>query len=161
MIQLPSYLSRNARRLRREATDAERLLWRHLRGRGLEGLKFRRQQPIGQYIVDFCCLDSHLVVEVDGGQHVAAIEEDRLRTLFRQRRGFAVVRIWNDEVLLNLTGVLEEIHRQAERASGRPDPDPLPRGEGATGGGGLVKDGAGEYPRLLRKETFLGGAAVG
>ena len=59
-----------ARDLRQSSTDAERLLWKHLRAKGLEGLKFRRQEPIGNYIVDFVCFNRGLVVEVDGGQHV-------------------------------------------------------------------------------------------
>ena len=96
-----------ARRLRRDATDAERALWRVLRGRAIAGLKFRRQHPIGRYIVDFVCLERRLIVELDGGQHTA--EVDGPRTAYLEAAGYRVVRFWNPDVLRNPEGVVEVI----------------------------------------------------
>jgi very-short-patch-repair endonuclease len=83
-----------ARHLRRSATDAERALWAKLRNRQLEGLKFRRQDPLGPYTVDFVCFERKLVIEVDGGQHAAAAEQDELRTRRLRERGYMVLRFW-------------------------------------------------------------------
>jgi very-short-patch-repair endonuclease len=100
-----------ARGLRRRQTDTERLLWSKLRSRRLCGWKFRRQMPIGRYIVDFCCPDAWLIIELDGGQHTfdAAIERDVTRTRESQQCGYLVLRFWNGEVLENLDGVCETI----------------------------------------------------
>lgn len=114
-----------ARRLRREQTDAERTLWRALRSRQFSGLKFRRQHPIGPYIVDLCCLTLKLAIEVDGGQHAEHVEADERRLHDLAQAGYRVLRFWNHEVLMNLEGVLERI---AEAA--RPSPQPSPRGRG-------------------------------
>src|SRR5690349_11021332 len=86
-----------ARALRRGMTDAEALLWRHLRDRRLNGYKFRRQEPRGPYIADFVCLEVGLIVEVDGGQHTE--ESDAPRTQRLERNGYRVLRFWNDQVL--------------------------------------------------------------
>ena len=102
-----SLLSR-ARELRREQTKAELELWMRLRGRQL-GAKFRRQYRIGPYIADLCCVERRLVVELDGGQHSEQIEADRKRSAFMTSRGFRVVRFWNDQVLREMEGVLEQI----------------------------------------------------
>ncbi len=88
-----------ARAMRKNPTEAEKKLWMVLRGKNLEGYKFRRQHPIGPYIVDFCCLKKKLVIEVDGGQHLDQQDKDLERTLFLKSRGFHVLRFWNDEVL--------------------------------------------------------------
>ncbi|WP_147653599.1 DUF559 domain-containing protein [Vulcaniibacterium gelatinicum] len=93
-----------ARGLRRAMTDAERSLWRHLRQRQVLGHKFRRQHPIGPCIADFVCLEATLVVEVDGGQHMGS-DGDRRRDAHLRKRGFRVLRFWNDEVLGNADGV--------------------------------------------------------
>ena len=103
--------NRNARALRREMTDAERALWRHLRQCQIGGLKFRRQHPVGRYILDFVCLDTGLVIEVDGGQHAERSFEDEQRTLWLEQRGYRVLRFWNNEVLANTAGVMEVIRR--------------------------------------------------
>ena len=96
-----------ARELRQNMTDAERALWRELR-QGALGAKFRRQAPVGKYIVDFACLEARLIVEVDGGQHAESRgDEERDRWLASQ--GFRVLRFWNNDVLGNLRGVLEVI----------------------------------------------------
>ncbi|BBL58979.1 endonuclease domain-containing protein [Methylomonas koyamae] len=102
-------LTSNARSLRKTQTDAEHLLWRHLRNRQLCGQKFRRQFPIDSFIVDFVCLEVKLIVELDGGQHAKQIEYDEKRTEQLQKRGFKVTRFWNNDVFQNTSGVLEAI----------------------------------------------------
>jgi very-short-patch-repair endonuclease len=99
-------LSRN---LRKRQTDAENLLWRNLRGKQVEGLRFRRQQPIGRYIVDFVCLERRLILEIDGGQHAIEIEKDEERSNWLIAEGYSILRFWNNDVLTNLEGVLETI----------------------------------------------------
>ena len=116
-----------ARRLRREQTDAERALWFRLRDRRLNGLKFRRQAPIGSYIVDFCCEASRLVVELDGGQHATRSQQDEKRAADLTSRGYVVLRFWNDDVLRNIDGVLGEIVATLKPVP--PHPNPLPDGE--------------------------------
>ncbi len=99
----------SARGLRRNPTEAERALWRHLRLRQMDGKKFRRQQPIGRYIVDFVCLDKKVIIELDGGQHAERVSSDAERTALLQAQGFRVLRFWNHEVLGNIEGVTEAI----------------------------------------------------
>jgi very-short-patch-repair endonuclease len=111
-----------ARHLRKNMTDAERLLWRHLRAHRLGGQKFRRQHPIGPYIVDFAHSGARLVIEADGGQHNGSAG-DAVRDAWLQSRDFTVLRFWNDEILLNIEGVLEAI--LGELAKGPPLPRPL------------------------------------
>ena len=116
-----------ARNLRRRAIDSEQALWRRLRDRGLRDQKFRRQRPIGRYVVDFVCLNHRLVVEIDGGQHGQQANDDQRRTKFMEAKGFRVLRFWNHEVLTNIEGVLQTL----ENALSSPHPDPLPlAGEG-------------------------------
>ncbi len=98
-----------ARRLRRNQTDAERFLWSKFRARQLNGARFRRQFPLAPYIADFCCEEARLIIEIDGGQHDAGREQDRVRTEFFERRGYRVIRFWNTDVLRNVDGVLEEV----------------------------------------------------
>ena len=93
-----------ARSLRNSGTDAERLLWQHLRRRQLGGYRFRRQQPIGPYIVDFLCFEQKLVIELDGGHHAENRYDDE-RTGWLVSRGFRVLRFWNSDVLGNAEGV--------------------------------------------------------
>lgn len=126
----PMNLRTFSRVLRSNATDAERRLWFHLRARRTGGLKFRRQQPIGKYIVDFVCFEHRLIVEVDGGQHNGSAD-DRLRDAFLASRGFKVLRFWNDEVLQQTLHVLERICKVAAMRGPSP-PAPLPQaGEGS------------------------------
>jgi very-short-patch-repair endonuclease len=96
-----------ARNLRRRQTDAERKLWAILRSRQFENSKFRRQEPIGKYIVDFVSMDRELIIELDGGQHnqQPVQEKDEARTRWLESRGFRVIRFWNNDVLLNIEGV--------------------------------------------------------
>jgi very-short-patch-repair endonuclease len=100
-----------ARNWRRKQTDAERKLWSVLRGRQFENSKFRRQEPIGKYIVDFVSLERELIIEIDGGQHnlQQEIEKDEIRTRWLEKKGFQVIRFWNTDVLLNLEGVATRI----------------------------------------------------
>ena len=97
------------RQLRRGATDAENLLWQHLRGRRLEGHKFRRQVWIGPYIADFLCNNARLVIELDGSQHADQASYDAARSDYLEKRGFTVLRFWNNEVLGDLDAVLTAI----------------------------------------------------
>lgn len=104
-----NYITPLAKQLRKQATDAENLLWKHLRRRQIEGFKFRRQQPIGNYIVDFVCLATKIVIEIDGGQHAVYEESDKTREAWLRANGFRVLRFWNSELFENLEGVLETI----------------------------------------------------
>jgi len=119
-----------ARRLRRDQTDAERVLWFRLRDRRLAGWKFRRQAPIDRYVVDFVCADARVIVELDGGQHAERTEQDRARTAVLEAMGYLVLRFWDNDVLGNTDGVVETIlntlHQQALEP---PQPNPLPSGE--------------------------------
>lgn len=94
-----------ARELRRNSTEAERRLWSRLRKRQLDGVRFRRQVPIGPYVVDFACLAERLVVEIDGGQHALDADRDAARTAWLETRGYRILRFWNNEMLENLEGV--------------------------------------------------------
>jgi very-short-patch-repair endonuclease len=116
-----------ARELRHEATDAEALLWSHIRGRRLNRCKFRRQHPIGPYITDFTCIEAGLVVELDGGQHADQPQRDRARTRYLEQRGYRVLRFWNHDVLEHTDAVLEAI---LECLCPSPPPSPLERDEG-------------------------------
>jgi very-short-patch-repair endonuclease len=98
-----------AQRLRREQTDAERRLWHRVRQRRLGGFRFRRQFVIGGFIVDFCCRERALVVELDGGHHLERLQADGTRTELLRARGYMVLRFWDSDVLLNTEGVLEQI----------------------------------------------------
>ena len=84
-------------------------MWSVLRDRRLEGYKFRRQQPLGSYIVDFICLSHRLIVEIDGGQHAMQVVRDEGRTAWLEDQGFRVIRFWNNQVLEELEGVRESI----------------------------------------------------
>jgi len=97
-----------ARRLRKNSTDAEQHLWRHLRGRQMEGFKFRRQQPVGRFVVDFVNLENKVVIELDGGRH-ALHAGDKIRDEWFRSEGYKVVRFWDNQIFSNLEGVLENI----------------------------------------------------
>lgn len=98
----------NARALRRNMTEAETLLWQHLRNRRLAGHKFRRQWTIGPFVADFACIERKLVIEADGGQH-ADSQSDAHRTRYLESHGWRVLRFWNNDVLAKPEGVLTEI----------------------------------------------------
>lgn len=122
---MPSGDRYRARSLRQIATDAERRLWAHLRDRRLANFKFRRQQPIGRYIVDFVCFEAQIVVEADGSQHQAQGAYDSMRTEYLASRGYRVLRFWNNDMLARTGIVLDVIHQ----ALMTPHPNPLPQGE--------------------------------
>jgi very-short-patch-repair endonuclease len=112
-------LRANARELRKNSTDAERILWSELRDNRLNGIGFRRQVPIKNYIADFACHAAKLVVELDGGQHFSdqAEQADAARSAVIEARGFKVLRFSNHDVMTNRAGVLETIATAvAERA---------------------------------------------
>jgi very-short-patch-repair endonuclease len=100
--------NQKARQLRRALTDAERRMWSALRDRRLWRYKFRRQHPIGRYIVDFACTEHRLAIELDGSQH-ADNPSDISRTAWLERQGWRVIRFWNNDVLANTNGVIETI----------------------------------------------------
>ncbi len=116
-----------ARKLRKSMTDAEQKLWRGLRLRQMHDHKFRRQFPLGPYIVDFVCLDARLIVEVDGGQHADEKYGDVERDAWLTSQNFRVLRYWNNQVLKELDAVLEDIER-ALIATPPPHPGLPPRG---------------------------------
>jgi very-short-patch-repair endonuclease len=122
MARIPPTLF--ARHLRKQSTDTEVYLWRYLRDRRMVGVKFRRQRPIGSYIVDFVCLERKLVIEVDGGQHAVDMEYDQRRDEYLRDEGYVVLRFWDNEVFRNIEGVLERI-----KSAIRPHPNPLPERE--------------------------------
>jgi len=117
------------RELRRNATEVEKRLWSRLRNRQLDGIKFRRQTPIGRYIVDFVSESEKLIVELDGGQHAQQTEADAERTQALESMGYIVIRFWNNEVIENIDGVLMEILNTARSAK------PLSPGERGLGEG--------------------------
>lgn len=90
------------------------MLWSKLRSRQFENLKFRRQHPIGKYIVDFVSLEKKIVIEVDGGHHneQSNVENDKQRTDWLESEGFRVIRFWNNDILLNMDGVIAKIIEQ-------------------------------------------------
>ena len=116
-----SQLLKNAKSLRSSQTDAEIKLWYYLRAHRFMSLKFKRQKPIGQYIVDFVCIEQKLIIELDGGQHVAQIDYDENRTRFLDSEGYRVLRFWNNQVLQEMEGVLEAIRTEIALS-----PTPLP-----------------------------------
>jgi len=116
--------------LRSNMSDAEQALWHLLRCRQISGLKFRRQHPFGDYILDFVCLENKLVIEVDGGQHGQQAGDDENRTQKLHAAGFRVLRFWNNEVLKEIESVKEKIWMAAQELQSHPPPNlPLEGGE--------------------------------
>ena len=112
------------RGLRKNPTDAERAVWKILRSRQISGLKFRRQHPFGDYILDFVCLENQLVIEVDGGHHGHQTQQDEIRTRTLAKAGFRVLRFWNNEVLHHIETVREQIWMAARQQQTHPHPNP-------------------------------------
>ena len=104
-------LQERARELRKAMTPAERALWARLRNRQIQGLKFRRQHPLGRFVVDFCCPAERLVVEVDGEVHEDQEDEDEARTAVLESYGYRVLRFPNQAVIQDIEGVLKAIAR--------------------------------------------------
>jgi len=105
-----------ARELRQKQTDSEKALWQKLRDKQFEGIKFRRQQPVGPYIVDFISPKEKIIIEIDGGQHneKEIQKKDEERTVWLEKEGYLILRFWNNEVLFNPGGVLERIREAIE-----------------------------------------------
>ena len=121
-----SYILKNAKSLRSGQTDAETKLWVHLRAHRFFGLKFKRQKPIGTFIVDFVCLEQKLIIELDGSQHADKVDYDEQRTKYLENEGYKVLRFWNNQVLQEMESVLEAIRLEIALS-----PTPLPQaGEG-------------------------------
>ena len=95
--------------LRNNPTDVERLLWQRLKSSQVEGIKFRRQQVLEDFIVDFVSFEKKIVIELDGGQHAETIEKDKRRDDCLIMNGYKVLRFWDNEVIQNMEGVLEVI----------------------------------------------------
>jgi len=136
-----------ARALRKRLTPAERRLWYALRELKSERFHFRKQAPLGRYILDFVCFEARLVIEVDGGQHAEkkGIEDDAARDAYLTWQGFDVLRFWNSDVMKNISGVMTAIYDKlgltltvpevsdqtsAIRLDPTPTPSPSPQGGG-------------------------------
>ena len=98
-----------AKNLRKEPTPAERKLWAYLRGDKLNGVYFRRQYAIGDFVTDFCAIKEKLVIELDGGQHLEQEDYDKERTKYLESQGYKVIRFWNSEVMNDMDGVIQAI----------------------------------------------------
>jgi very-short-patch-repair endonuclease len=134
-----------ARALRRDLTKAERIVWYGLRAHRLDGASFRRQTPIGPYIVDFVSHSAKLVIEIDGGQHFEGRHgaRDKRRDAFLAAKGYRVLRVSNLDVMTNRTGMLESIAAAMGEASGPSLTLPRKRGRGRVGASGESKSGEG------------------
>ena len=119
-----------ARRLRRQLTAAETILWSELRRQTFFGLRFRRQHPIGPYIADFACIAAHLVIEIDGGTHSTPAEanHDRKRTTYLRKQGWRTIRVTNTDVYEKLSSVLDYIAVNVETVRKIPPPSRRKRG---------------------------------
>jgi very-short-patch-repair endonuclease len=150
----------NARRLRKDMTDTERFVWWRLRNRQVGGFRFRRQHPVGRFVVDFVCLEAKLVLELDGSQHAERSEEDERRTARLDAEGYRVVRFWNhqvreewDVIAVELLRLLNELVPQPAGGTIGPEatlsPSPLGR-EGRGGGSGrAITEGSPQPPAPL------------
>jgi len=125
-----STLKERARQLRRDQTDAECKLWARLCARQLRGHKFRRQFVISPFITDFCCFEQRVMVELDGGQHADKNAPDERRSAFLRSRGYTVLRFWDNEVMENIEGVLEQIAQALKDSTRKPEPSPFPSPSG-------------------------------
>jgi very-short-patch-repair endonuclease len=125
-VMMTKNVTNIARNLRKQATKAETLLWGKLKMRQVQGFKFRRQQPIGPYIVDFVTFEKKFVIELDGGQHAIERKKDEERDLWLKKEGYEVLRFCDNEVFENLDGVLEVIKNKLLS----PSPNPSHKGRG-------------------------------
>lgn len=123
---MPHKYIKFAKKLRTNQTDAELRVWQALRAGRLMNYKFRRQVPIVEFIVDFVCFEQKLIIEIDGGQHLESAQ-DAFRDARLKAMGFRVIRLWNNDVMQNLEGILMVILQQLQTSA--PHPNPLPQGE--------------------------------
>jgi len=107
------------RKLRQAATEAEKFFWSKVRNQQIDGAKFRRQVPIDRFVVDFCCLEHKLVVEIDGGQHAESSSDD-VRTADLEAAGYRVIRFWNNDVLGNIEGVIDTLRAEMSKTTPHP-----------------------------------------
>lgn len=128
-------LTKLARRLRKEQTDAEGIFWQAVRNRRFHNLKFRRQVPVGKYVVDFLCEAEKLVIELDGEGHALRVKEDSIRTQEINELGYKVLRFWNADIYSQLDDVLFQILTELGIAMDSPSP----KGEGARRAGEGIK----------------------
>jgi very-short-patch-repair endonuclease len=127
MRRIPPEMTERARQLRRDATPAERKLWKLLSS---YRPRFTRQLVVGPYIVDLACREAKLAIELDGSQHLAQQEYDGKRTAYLERMNWRVIRLWNSEVMNNPEGAAEYLLAQAAECLGGTHPQPLPSREG-------------------------------
>ena len=125
MPKLTDITIERSRKLRRGQTDAERRLWHELRLRQFAGYKFRRQLPVGRYIVDFACIEAGLCIELDGSQHATATKYDDERTEYIRSKGFDVLRFWDNDVLSQTDSVKQAIWNALQKTK-PPPPCPSP-----------------------------------
>jgi len=123
-------LLENAKTLRSNLTEAEQKLWYHLRAHRFMGRKFKRQKPLGCYVVDFICLEEKLIIELDGGQHAENLEYDQERDAWLRSQGYTVLRFWNNELMNEMESVLERIrlaleHEAVSSETLSPGPSPV------------------------------------
>jgi very-short-patch-repair endonuclease len=123
--------AKRARELRRDGSRAERICWELLRDRRLNGVKFRRQHPIGPYFADFACVSRKLVIEIDGDHHAFQVEADARRTAAMEREGWRVLRFWANETVQNPEGIWTVIEQVLSGGGRPPHPTSPPRGRGA------------------------------
>lgn len=131
LIIMPKDKIEFARFLRKKATPQEFIMWAKLRNSRYKGLKFKRQVPIGKYIVDFLCKEKILIIEIDGWQHKEEFsgEKEIARTVYLESQDYTILRFWNDQVNTNLVGVFTEIDRwvgREDEPSSFSDPHPNP-----------------------------------
>lgn len=119
IIRVMSYTYRHTKELtaysrtnRKNQTDVERILWRHLRNKQIDGFKFRRQYPVSSYILDFYCVEKQLAIELDGSQHIGNKNYDTTRSQYLNKIGIRVLRFWDNEIIENIDGVLEVIRNR-------------------------------------------------
>ena len=134
--QLDPTIRENARSLRRELSPAEKVLWQALRNRRVAGLKFRRQHPVGAYVVDFVCLRVNLGIELDGESHLSRNKVDEARDRWLASQGIKILRFWNTEVFDDIEAVMEKIWQECtERMKSGEAPPLTPDPSSQTGEG--------------------------
>ena len=143
----------SAKSLRSNQTEAEARLWYHLRAHRFMGLKFKRQKPVGRYIADFVCCERRLIIELDGGQHSEQVTYDQRRDTWLRSRGYTVLRFWNNNVMQQLEGVLEQI-----RCAVRPSPLAPPPARSTPAGTPLLRSDPSAVPQGERGSRELPGS---
>ncbi|MBK8185798.1 MAG: endonuclease domain-containing protein [Cellvibrio sp.] len=130
MDDLQIWTAQRAKDLRKTQTPHEEKMWRYLRAKRFSGFKFKRQEPIARYIVDFVCYEAKLIIELDGSQHVENKSHDENRDCWLQEQGFRVLRFWNNQLTKQTKEVMDEIWSALQSKTPSPQPSPI-KGEGA------------------------------